>query len=87
VDDLRHREAQLAILSVLGKSDAFREAFVLKGAMQVEAITQVSRSTRDLDLTVAKMPYSLDEAGRANLSEQLDAALRNRIRKTEPAGA
>lgn len=50
MDDLRHREAQLAVLSVLGKSKEFREVFVLKGAMQVEAITQMSRSTRDLDL-------------------------------------
>lgn len=86
MDDLRHREAQLAVLSVLGKSKEFREAFVLKGAMQVEAITQMSRSTRDLDLTVKAMPYSLDDAGRKELRRQLDLVLRPGIRNAPPAG-
>jgi len=86
VNDPRQRRAQLAVLEVIGRSTAFRDSSVLKGALQVEALTGQSRSTRDVDLAFTSLPYSLDESGRLQLQQHLEKALRFGLPSAAPAG-
>ncbi len=86
VDDLLQRQAQLSVLEVLSRSPQFGGRIVVKGAMQVEAVTGRSRSTRDLDLAFVVKPYTFDDTGRRDLKLHLDLALRRPIRKSPPAG-
>lgn len=85
-DDLQQRQAQWAVLGVIGRSRVFGAIAVLKGALQVEALTGMSRSTRDIDLTLSELPYSLDEAGRLLLKQHLEDALRKGLPMAAPTG-
>ncbi len=69
--DLSLPAEALLVLEAIASDPELRERLVLKGAYATEAVTQIRRSTRDIDLTSRSQWLSPDETGKATLRRLL----------------